>query len=149
MIRLENEILKNKYLDYAVSLTKDMEEGKEVVSQMISLVYEKKELFEKALQGGYIEGYIISTIYRLFIATTRAQRHEELPEQIADTGAIETTDITPYQERIATDLTKKKRCSNRCYLPFAYMSTTASQLSWRATATLTAARFNMQLSNIN
>lgn len=149
MILLENEILKNKYLDYAVSLTKDMEEAKEVVSQMISLVYEKKELFEKALEGGYIEGYIISTIYRLFIATKRAQRHEELPEQIEDTKPSEVTDISPYQERIATDLTKKKRCSNRCFSPFAYMSTTASQLSWRATATLTAEQFSMQLSNTN
>lgn len=147
MILLENEILKKKYLKYALTLTKDIEAAKELISELIITVYEKKDMFDKANEGGYIEGYLISTIYHLFCKHKRINPTEELSNSIPNETTEEPVNVSDLIERINRDKRKKKQYFKVYYSTFTLTDTMALLLSWRATATSMLEPFNMQSSN--
>jgi hypothetical protein len=149
MILLENEILKKKYLKYALTLTKDIEAAKELISEMVITVYEKKDMFDKANEGGYIEGYLISTIYHLFCKSKRINPTEELDSSIAVEVAEESVNVLHLIERINRDKRKKKQYFKVCYSTFTLTDMMVLHPSWRATATSMLEPYNMQSSNIN
>jgi DNA-directed RNA polymerase specialized sigma24 family protein len=149
MTPLEIEILKDKYYEYALHLTKDVEDAKELISQLISQVYEKKDMFDKANEGGYIEGYLITTVFRLFCTFKKQPIHEELDVKMLIPEDAPLAEATHYIERINRDKRKKKPSFKAYYSTFISIVTMAIPPDWRMTATLTSVPFNMQLSNIN
>lgn len=134
MTPLHEEILKPKYLNYAASLCKDIEDAKEIISMLIESVYAKKDYFDKANENGYIEQYLITTIYHLFLKFKSDNKTLPLTIDIPEPEPDQYIETEMYDNKIQRDKRKKKPYFKANYSIFTSTITAANLPSWRTTA---------------